>query len=175
MLHERLTAPEEELAAHVQPNRVSVSEVVEEEELETADDALAGGFGLAIAPAPRGVYVEADPQVLAAAVTKLVHNAFKHSRTHGHVSVTTTATADHVLIAVEDECGGLLPGEAEELLRPLEEKRIDRPHPGFGLAISRRCVEAMGGRIRVRDLPGKGCVFTVDLPRRTPPRLSLSS
>ena len=156
------------MAAPLQPSRVSLSEVVGEVESEVAADALAGGFGLAVAPAPRGVYVEADPQVLASTVTKLVYNAFKHSRTHGHVAVTTTATADHVLIEVEDECGGLLPGEPEELLRPLEGKSIDRPHPGFGLAISRRCVEAMGGRIRLRDLCGKGCVFTLDLPRQTP-------
>lgn len=154
------------MAAHVPPSRVSVSAVVEEVEHEVAADALAGGFGLAVAPAPRGVYVEADPQVLAAAVTNLVLNAFKHSRTHGHVSVTTTATINHVFIDVEDECGGLQPGEAEELLRPLSDNLLDRPHPGFGLAIGRRCVEAMGGRICVRDLPGKGCVFSVDLPRQ---------
>jgi signal transduction histidine kinase len=168
MPHKQLTAPGDDMAAHVQPNRVSVSAVIEEVEHEVSPDALAGGFGLAVAPAPQGVYVEADPQVLAATVTNLVLNAFKHSRTHGHVSVTTTATADHVLIDVEDECGGLLPGEAEELLRPLDDNRIDRPHPGFGLAIGRRCVESMGGRVRVRNLPGKGCVFSVDLPRQTP-------
>ena len=156
------------MASQVRSNRVSVSAVVEEVEHEVAADALAGGFGLAVAPAPRGVYIEADPQVLAAAVTNLVLNAFKHSRTHGHVSVTTIATADHVIIDVEDECGGLQPGEAEDLLRSLDGNRIDRPHPGFGLAIGRRCVEAMGGRVRVRDLPGKGCVFSVALPRQTP-------
>jgi signal transduction histidine kinase len=158
-----------ELGSMRMNRRVAVSEVVEEVAVEAAVDAEAGGFGLAVAPVEGGVYVEADLQVLAAALTKLVHNAFKHSHTHGHVSLTTIATADHVLIEVEDECGGLPPGEAEELLRPLEERSIDQPHPGFGLAISRLCVEAMGGEMRVRDLPGKGCVFTVDLPRQAPP------
>jgi signal transduction histidine kinase len=172
MLHHRLTASREETAAPIHPSRVSVSDVIERVELEAAAEAQAGGFGLAVAPAPRGVYVEADPQVLAAAVTKLVHNAFKHSRTHGHVSLTTTATAEHVLIEVEDECGGLRPGEAEELLRPVEEKDVHRPHPGLGLAISLRSVEVMGGQIRLRELPGKGCAFTVDLPRQEPPATS---
>jgi signal transduction histidine kinase len=168
MPNKQLTAPRDEIAAQLRPNRVSVSAVVEEVEHEVAADALAGGFGLAVAPAPRGVYVEADPQVLAATVTNLILNAFKHSRTHGHVSVTTTATADDVIIDVEDECGGLQPGEAEELLHPVDDDRMDRSPPGFGLAIGRRCVEAMGGRVRVRDLPGKGCVFSVALPRQTP-------
>jgi signal transduction histidine kinase len=165
MLPANLATLGEEMATHIHANRVLVSEIVEELEVEAAVDAHAGGFGLAVAPVDNDVYVEADPELLAAAVAKLVHNAFKHSRTHGHVSLTTTATPAHVLIEVEDECGGLLPGEGDELLRPLEERNVDRPHPGLGLAISRRCVEAMGGQMRVRDVPGKGCVFTVALPR----------
>jgi K+-sensing histidine kinase KdpD len=145
MLYEHLTTPGEEVAA-AQPNRVSVADIVEEVEVEAAVDAEAGGFGLAVAHAPRGVYVEADPRVLATAVKRLVDNAFRHSPTHGHVSLTTTATADRVIIEVEDECGGLTPGEAGD-----------------------EGAEANGGVIRVRDLPGRGCVRTVDLPRLPPP------
>jgi signal transduction histidine kinase len=32
------------------------------------------------------------------------------------------------------------------------------------LAIARESVETNGGLIRARNLPGKGCVFTIDLP-----------
>ena len=38
---------------------------------------------------------------------------------------------------------------------------------GLGLFISRKGVEASGGSIRVRDVPGHGCVFTVQLPMST--------
>lgn len=37
-------------------------------------------------------------------------------------------------------------------------------HSGLGLGICRRGAEAIGGTIQVRDLPGKRCVFTVQLP-----------
>ncbi len=37
--------------------------------------------------------------------------------------------------------------------------------------ISRRAVEANVGTLRVRDLPGRGCVFTIDLPRLAPAKL----
>jgi signal transduction histidine kinase len=37
---------------------------------------------------------------------------------------------------------------------------------GLGLAISRLSVEANGGNLSARDVPGSGCVFTIDLPRR---------
>ena len=39
---------------------------------------------------------------------------------------------------------------------------------GLGLSISRRAITANGGEIHVQDLPGKGCVFTVDLPMAAP-------
>jgi signal transduction histidine kinase len=37
---------------------------------------------------------------------------------------------------------------------------------GLGLVISRQAVEESGGTIHVRSIPGTGCIFTVDLPRR---------
>ncbi len=123
------SAPEEALNSPRYPTRVSLSGVVKEVESQPRSKPTPVASAWAVAPAPRGVYVEADRQVLAAAVNKLVRNAFKHSRTHGHVSLSATVMADHVLIEIEDECGGLQPGETEELLRPLEEKDLDGPPP----------------------------------------------
>ena len=36
---------------------------------------------------------------------------------------------------------------------------------GLGLSIARRGVEANDGTMSVHDLPGSGCVFTIDMPR----------
>jgi len=44
---------------------------------------------------------------------------------------------------------------------------LGHPRLGLGLAISRRSVEENGGELRVRDVPGTGCVFTIDLPRHS--------
>ena len=74
-------------------------------------------------------------------------------------------TATQVVIEVEDECGGLPPGKAEELFQPFEQRGGDRSGLGLGLAISRQGVEANGGAIEVKDLPGKGCIFSITLPR----------
>jgi hypothetical protein len=111
------------------------------------------------------VDVEVDREILAAAVANLLQNAFKFSRKGGRVSLRTIATADRVLLDVEDECGGLPPGKVEGLFRPFEQRGENRTGLGLGLSISQRGVEANGGVIRVRDLPGRGCVFTIDLPR----------
>jgi signal transduction histidine kinase len=51
------------------------------------------------------------------------------------------------------------------MFRPFAQFDADRSGLGLGLVFARRAAEAMGGAIRVRDVPGTGCVFTVDVPR----------
>ncbi len=145
--------------------QVSLAELIEEIEVTAAMDARTRDLQLSVAPVEYGIAVQADRQILAAALANLLQNAFKFSRPHGHVSLTTRATADRVLIDIEDECGGLPPGKPEELFRSFAQRGADRSGLGLGLAISRDGIEANGGEIHVRDIPGKGCVFTVDLPR----------
>jgi len=70
-----------------------------------------------------------------------------------------------VLIEVQDECGGLPSGDVNELFRSFEQRSADRSGMDLGLAFSRWGAEANDGRIYARNLPGRGCVFTVDLPR----------
>jgi signal transduction histidine kinase len=115
-----------------------------------------------------GLEVTGDRPLLAAAVINLLQNAFKFSHAHGQVTLKTTATAERVRFEIEDSCGGLPPGKAEELFHPFTQRSANRRGLGLGLSISRRGVEASGGEVRVRNLPGKGCIFTIDLPRRTP-------
>ena len=98
-------------------------------------------------------------------VANLVQNAFKFTAAKSHVALRARAEGERVLIEVEDECGGLPAGATEALFAPFEQRGGDRTGVGLGLSISRRGVEANGGTLRVRDLPGRGCVFTIDLPR----------
>jgi signal transduction histidine kinase len=48
---------------------------------------------------------------------------------------------------------------------PFTQGSADRSGMGLGLSIARRVVEANQGILRVRDQPGSGCIFTIDLPR----------
>jgi signal transduction histidine kinase len=110
----------------------------------------------------------ADQQILASVVANLVQNAFKFTRPHGHITLTARTAGERVLIEVQDECGGLPPGKAEDLFLPFEQRGADKTGMGLGLSISLKGVRAIGGEIQVRDLPGSGCMFTVDLPRAPP-------
>ena len=147
--------------------RISVADFIGELQIGASMLAQTRHHRLVVAPIDPTVTIEGDRQILAAAISNLLQNAFKFSREHGNISLTARATADRVLVEVEDECGGLPPGKAEELFRPFEQRGRDRTGSGLGLSISRKAAEANGGELRVRDLPGKGCVFTLDLPKQS--------
>jgi signal transduction histidine kinase len=113
--------------------------------------------------------VHADRESLISAVGNLLQNAFKFTRQHSEVSLSAYAAADRILIDVEDSCGGLPPGDFEKMFTPFTQGSTDRSGLGLGLSICRRSVEANNGALRVRDLPGSGCIFTIDLPRHALP------
>jgi signal transduction histidine kinase len=145
--------------------RIVVAEFIDELEIAAFMQARARGIQLTVTSVERVVTIEGDRQILAATISNLLQNAFKFTGKHGNVSLTARATADRVLFEVGDECGGLPPGKVEDLFRPFEQQGSDRTGVGLGLSICRKAAKANGGELRVRDLPGKGCVFTLDLPR----------
>lgn len=112
--------------------------------------------------------IEADARLLRSAVANLVQNALKFSVEKSRLHVRAYRREGRVLIEVEDGCGGLPPGRAEDLFSPLVQRGQDRTGFGFGLAIAMQSAEAHGGTLKVRDLPGRGCVFVVDLPDQRP-------
>lgn len=146
------------------------------DDLAPAATLAAKGHGITftVMPVDEGVAVEADRQVLAAVVMNVLQNAFKFTRPHTAVTLRVGASAERVLIEIEDACGGLPRGDVDELFRPFEQRGANRTGLGLGLAFSRWATEANHGRIYARNLPDVGCVFTVDLPRCPVPALALA-
>jgi signal transduction histidine kinase len=119
--------------------------------------------------------VSADPQLLASAITNILNNAFKYTRPHSRVVLRVRAAESRLLIEVEDECGGL-PEGGGELFQPFGQRRgRDRTGLGLGLSIARKAVRAHGGDIVTRNLPGRGCVFIIDLPLASEGELNLTA
>jgi hypothetical protein len=63
----------------------------------------------------------------------------------------------------------------EGIFQPFKHSGVDRSGLGFGLSICRRDVEANGGTLRVRNMPGSGCIFTIDLPRPASAKVGLEA
>jgi hypothetical protein len=137
-------------------------------------EASARGRTLTVSPVEAALTIEIDRQVLSAVVVNLLQNASKFSPPHSTVTLSVGASDERVLIEVEDECGGLPGGDDfKELFRPFEQRGADRTGMGIGLAFCRWGAEANNGRLYARTLPGKGCIFTVDLPRSSAPAAKL--
>lgn len=143
----------------------SLLEFIDEIALSAAMQAEGFGLELTVAEVDASLVVDADRHLLASAVSNLLQNAFKFSRSKGHVLLSTRASAERIFIEVSDECGGLPPGKAEELFRPFNRRGAGNPGLGLGLSIAVSAVRANSGVLSVRDVPGTGCVFTIELPR----------
>lgn len=152
--------------------RISVAEFIEEVEVGALLQARARGASFAVTSVDRTVMIEGDRALLAAVIANFLQNAFKFTRQGGNVILSARATADSVIFDVEDECGGLPPGKAKDLFRPFEQRGANRGGLGLGLAICERAAAANEGEVHVRDLPGKGCIFTLKLPKHPSPTQS---
>ena len=147
------------------PERIPVAEFIEQIGAVATLEAHAAGVSFGVVPMHGDVAIEADRQVLSAVMANVLQNAFKFTRPRSAVILRAGATAERVVIEVEDECGGLPAADAEDLVRPFEQRSADRTGLGLGLAFSRWGVEANHGRIHARNLPGRGCIFSVEMPR----------
>jgi signal transduction histidine kinase len=116
--------------------------------------------------AESGLVVEADRELLSSAVAILLQNALRFTPAGSHITLRARAVSERILVEVEDECGGLAPATSEELDKVLDAPSADLSRDGSGVAICRHAVNLTGGTLGLVDLPHRGCVFTIDLPRR---------
>lgn len=111
-----------------------------------------------------GLAVTGDPQLLGSAVMNLLNNAFKYTPAGGSVILRAYAAPHAVLIQVQDACGGI-PATSGDPFRAFGERRgADRTGLGMGLSIARKAIRAQGGDIRIHNMPGEGCTFSIELP-----------
>lgn len=109
--------------------------------------------------------VNADRDMLLSALGILLQNAFKFTHRHSTVTLRVYAQENRILMDVQDHCGGLPRGNPQDMFWPYTRAGINKAGMGLGLGICRRSIEANDGTLSVRNLPGGGCVFTIDLPR----------
>jgi signal transduction histidine kinase len=156
------------------PETFLVSELIDEIAPSATMEAQSRGVRLMLTPVIDPAMIEADRQVLGAVLGNLLQNAFKFTKPGTTVTLRVGAGAERVLIEVQDECGGLAGGSINELFRPFEQRGADRSGMGLGLAFSRWGADANNGRLYARNLPDRGCVFTIDLPRVAAPAIVMA-
>lgn len=111
--------------------------------------------------------VDADKDLLFSALGNLLQNAFKFSGKGGVVTLSADAGADRIQIMVKDSGPGLSAQAVQDMFLPFTQGGSNRSGLGLGLSIARRSVEANGGLLTVESTLGQGCLFIIDLPRRS--------
>ncbi len=144
---------------------ISLADFVADVKISASLEAHARECKFTVGDVDRLLALDVDREMLFAAVGNLLQNAFKFTQRHTEVSLNAYAAADRIRIDVEDHCGGLPQGAAEDVFLPFKQSGEDRSGLGLGLAICRRSIEANNGVLSVRDEAGSGCVFTIELPR----------
>ena len=137
---------------------IEVGPFILQVQVAAAMEAAHRGCELTVLPVAAGMFIEADRHILAAAIANLLENAFRITRDDSHVLLSAYAINGRVRIEVEDESGGLPQDMLDQLFRP------DRAGAPLGLSLSRKGVEANGGTLSARNIPGRGSVCVIDLP-----------
>ncbi len=153
------------LAADLQRReRISIAPFLADISVAAGLHAEYRGVSFAMEAVAPELAVNGDPQLLASAVMNLLNNAVKYTPAGGRVCFRAHREDHCVRIEVEDECGGF-PDNAGGTFRPFVDRRgNDRSGLGLGLSIARKAVRADGGDIHIRNMPGCGCVFVIELP-----------
>lgn len=111
--------------------------------------------------APRAV-ARVDEDRLLHVLTNLLENAVEAGA--GRVEVTLSSDAAQLVMSVRDDGPGVSEAIRDRLFQPFVSSRIGRGGTGLGLALSRRFVEDMSGRLDLADSGPAGTCFEISLP-----------
>ena len=149
----------------VQPRVLRVQDVLKDAGCAAQFDSLVRERHATLDVAPDIPPVLASESLLCRVFGNLVTNAIRHNpRPDPLVRVRSLPPPAPrlVRVAVEDNGPGL-PAEAKARFERLAEKPTTF-HGGFGLAIARRALDRLGGRMGVETPPEGGTRFLLDLP-----------
>ncbi len=146
---------------------VPLAEVLDDCRALIEGQAEARGIRLSFPRLDDGCVVIADRTRLKQVLINILSNAIKYNREGGTVEVHCEPIGqDRICIRLEDSGSGLSPKQLGQIFQPFE--RLGQESgaiegTGIGLALSKRLVELMGGRIGVHSVLSQGSVFWVEL------------
>jgi signal transduction histidine kinase/CheY-like chemotaxis protein len=112
---------------------------------------------------------QTDRQKIQYALTNLVDNAIRFTRSQGKVGVDVSDQSDELWVTVWDTGIGIPEEEFENIFRPFYqvEDSLTREHEGMGvgLSVARDFIELCGGRIWVESKLSEGSQFTFTIPK----------
>lgn len=109
--------------------------------------------------------IMADGSMINRVIANLLDNAVKYTKPEGTVTVKCENMEDDIVVKVQDTGIGIAPEDMTVIFDAFHRADNEQRGSGLGLAVARKIVEAHGGKIRVKSLPGKGSTFYFSLPK----------
>ena len=148
----------------IESQPVSVAEALEQARLELADSP--GEIAVHVAP---GLQVAAHESTLVQVLFNLLSNALKFHLPEVIPKVAVTAAPlddGSVRISITDNGIGIAPQHQERIFNVFERLHGQETYPGtgIGLAIVKRGMQRMHGKVGLQSADGDGSTFWVELP-----------
>ncbi len=144
---------------------INIAAFLGEVTASAAPNSIKQGCHFAATVPDNGLLINVDPELMSSTIGNLLQNAFKFTNCNADVRLRAHLVSDRILIEVENE-PSIPPADAASTLPADFAPGIeDRSELGPDLQICRRRVELNNGILSVRSLPGRGRIFTIDLPR----------
>ena len=152
------------------PEIFMVNDVLERLEIEFAPQAQSKGLDLRMVPSSAAVLT--DPALLGRIVRNFLSNAVRYTAS-GKILLGCKRRGSFLSIQVGDTGPGIPESQRlaifEEFFQGGEACR-SRSGLGLGLAIVQRLARLLSHRLDVRSIPGRGAIFSVDVPLSALPR-----
>ncbi|MBW2107754.1 MAG: PAS domain-containing protein [Deltaproteobacteria bacterium] len=149
----------------VNPRATDVKKLLQHSLLLVQQDAMARNIKLDLSVSDETAQVCVDPERFSQALLNLYLNAIHAMSKGGVMSVKVSpGRSGYIEIEIADTGQGIAPADVEKIFDPYYTTKPGGT--GIGLAIVHKIVEAHGGRIKVKSKPGKGTIFTIQIPNR---------
>lgn len=117
-----------------------------------------------------GITASFDMRWTKEALFNILDNAVKYSPADSEIRISTEIYDMFVRINIADSGPGIPEDEINDIWKRFYRGKGGKNHSangvGIGLYLTQRILESEGGYISVKSEPGKGCVFSVFLPRK---------
>ncbi len=135
---------------------------------EFADEIRSREVRVHVDVAPIEVFVDSDG--LALVLRNLFENALKYSceKARSEIAIRAENGPQRVVLSVRDNGIGFDMQYHDRIFKVFERLHRDDRYPGtgIGLALVRKAVERMGGKVWAESTPEQGATFFVELPRQ---------
>jgi len=147
---------------------VDVGSLVDDVVQDLQPQATANAVTLEVLAVAGTCILQGDPLQLGRALTNVIGNAVKFSRTGGTVSVAAVVEATRVRIQCRDEGIGIPEADMAQMFsrffRASNATEHAIPGTGLGLAIVKAIVEAHHGELELHSVEGEGTTVVLVLP-----------